>query len=184
VTEHGMETRVAIPAMHSLILAVSLAACTGVAAVIWQDMGESVNWRVTLLTTAATLTGAFCAAWLLFLWAQEAERRAGRVQAVQSSVTTCTYDALPLIPPEFGVRDARRFVTAALIRIDGRWQSRPGGNTQRAMQERGWPKEEWERAIDWLTNAGVLKWKNPLSHTQGTEWDFEALDRLMEVHRE
>jgi hypothetical protein len=87
--------------------------------------------------------------------------------------------AMPTIPLAFDARDARDFVQAALLRVNGEWQDRDGGASWRAMERKGFSRERWQQGVDWLIGAGLLQWRDPAEHRAGLCWDFEQVGRFL-----
>jgi hypothetical protein len=87
--------------------------------------------------------------------------------------------AMPVIRPAFSAHDALRFVHDALICVNGVWSDKDGGSSQREMERKKWSRGDWELAVEWLLEHGILEWKNEAAHQQGTRWNFEKLDRFV-----
>lgn len=176
-SNRSTEALVTVPALQSLISGLAGAATFGVmAAGVQLMLGGETDWRFLALGGLAVGTAGFVVVWVLLMLAHW-PRRERPAEARPASVVMDV--AMPVIPLAFDARDARDFVQAALLRVNGAWQDRDGGASWRAMERKGWSRERWQQGVDWLIGAGLLRWRDPLEHRAGLEWDFEAVQRFL-----
>ena len=172
------ESLVTVPALQSLISGLAGAAMFGVmAAGVQLMLGGETDWRFLVLGGLAVGVTGFLVMWVLLMLAHW-PRRERPVEMRQAAPVRMDV-AMPTIPLAFDARDARDFVQAALIRVNGEWQDRDGGASWRAMERKGWTRERWQRGVDWLIGAGLLRWRDPLEHRAGLCWDFDAVQRFL-----
>lgn len=175
MTDRSRENSVVVPFQQSLITGLMLALLVAVAALgVRRWAGLAYGWVEVALLAAGSFALGFAALWCVMLWALRPEReRPARVAPVAMDVS------MPTIPLAFDARDARDFVQAALLRVNGAWQDRDGGASWRAMERKGWTRERWQQGVDWLVGAGLLRWRDPAEHRAGLEWDFAAVQRFL-----
>jgi len=171
-----VESRVTVPALQSLITGLAVCVAMGIAVLSGQQVfvGQ-INWLATGLVGVACGVGGFLAVWVPMMAATWPRRV---VMPPERMVFNAEIAAVPL---SFDARDARRFVNDALLVINGQWMDKGGGASVRAMEAKGWSRERWNAAVGWLMDNGLLRWRNEAEHRAGLEWDFERLDRFMEV---
>lgn len=168
--EHNVETQVVIPMWRSLISAIAAALLFGLASIPVTD-----DWRVPVVAGAGAFALGFACVWAAYMAVTWPRREPVPPERM---VFTAEIAAVPLA---FDARDARRFVADALLRVNGQWTDKGGGASVRAMEAKGWSRERWNAAVGWLMDNGLLRWRNEAEHRAGLEWDFEKLDRFMEV---
>ena len=136
--------------------------------------GSAYGWAEVALLVAGSFGVGFAGIWALLLYALRPEReRPARVEPMRMDVS------MPTIPLAFDARDARRFIDTALLRVNGVWSDKDGGSSQREMERKGWARADWDVAVAWLLEHGILEWRNEAAHQQGTKWNFEKLDRFV-----
>ena len=174
-TNRSTESLVTVPALQSLISGLAGAAVFGVmAAAVQLMLGGEADWRYIGLGGLAVGVTGFLVMWVLLMLAHWPRReRPARVAPVAMDVS------MPVIRPAFSAHDALRFIHDALICVNGVWSDKDGGASQREMERKGWPRADWDMAVAWLLEHGILEWKNPQAHQQGTRWNFERLDRFV-----
>lgn len=156
-----------LPLRGSLGLVAVVTLCAFVL-VAWQDDGLELRRAVLV---SAIVCGSLCVGCLLMDWAI-----AHRTATVEEYAPRVQAQAPPLVlrPLAVSARDGLRFAKDALICIDGRWVERRGGASLEAMKARGWQREDWEQARDWLIAQGYLRWKGA-ERRLGTAWNLEAV---------
>ena len=174
-TNRSTESLVTVPALQSLISGLAGAAVFGVmAAAVQLMLGGEADWRYIGLGGLAVGVTGFLVMWVLLMLAHWPRReRPARVEPLRMDV------AMPTIPLAFDARDARRFIDTALLRVNGVWSDKDGGSSQREMERKGWARADWDMAVAWLLEHGILEWKNEAAHQQGTRWNYEKLDKFV-----
>lgn len=171
------EQLVAVPALQSLISGLAGAATFGVmAAAVQLMLGGETDWLMIAVGGLAVGVTGFLAMWVLLMLAHWPRRE----RPVEARPAPMRMDvAMPVIRPAFSAHDALRFVRDALVMVNGEWQDKDGGSSQREMARKGWTRDEWELAVTWLLDHGILEWRNPIAHQQGTRWNIERLNRFV-----
>lgn len=176
------ESHVVIPFQQSLISGVALAMLVGVAVLgMRRWTGSDYGWVEIALLFVASFALGFAGIWALLLYALRPERervqepRLAEPRPAQASLDV----AMPVMRPAFSAHDALRFVRDALVMVNGEWQDKDGGSSQREMARKGWSRDEWEMAVGWLLENGILEWRNPAAHQQGTRWNIQRLNRFV-----
>jgi hypothetical protein len=174
-TNRSTEALVTVPALQSLISGLAGAATFGVmAAGVQLMLGGETDWLMIAVGGLAVGVTGFLAMWVLLMLAHWPRReRPARVAPVAMDVS------MPVLRPVFSAHDALRFIHDALICVNGVWSDKDGGASQREMERKGWPRADWDMAVAWLLEHGILEWKNPQAHQQGTRWNYVALDRFV-----
>ena len=174
--ERNRESQVTVPFQQSLISGVIVALLVAVAALGVRRVTDSAyGWAEIALLVAGSFGVGFAGIWALLLYALRPERvrPVARVEPMRMDV------AMPTIPLAFDARDARRFIDTALLRVNGVWSDKDGGSSQREMERKGWARADWDMAVAWLLEHGILEWKNEAAHQQGTRWNYEKLDKFV-----
>ena len=172
------EALVTVPALQSLISGLAGAAVFGVAAASIQlALGGTTDWLTIGLGGLAVGVTGFLVMWVLLMLAHW-PRRERPVEMRQAAPMRMDV-AMPVIRPAFSAHDALRFVHDALICVNGVWSDKDGGSSQREMERKGWGRAEWDMAVAWLLEHGILEWKNEAAHQQGTRWNYEKLDKFV-----
>lgn len=162
-------------ASRSLISGVALMLLVGTGGVWALGLDD---WRTVALVGASAFSFGFFGVWALLLNYRLPRQERVMPTPAQRAMLNAEIAAVPLV---FDARDAREFVRAALLRVNGKWSDRDGGASVRAMEAKGWSRERWNMAVGWLMENRLLKWRDEAEHRAGLEWDFEKLDKFMEV---
>ena len=176
--ERNRESQVTVPFQQSLISGVIVALLVAVAALGFRRVTGSVYGLVEIaLLVAGSFALGFAGIWALLLYALRPERE--RPVEMRRAAPMRMDVSMPVVPLAFDARDARRFIHTALICVNGVWSDKDGGSSQREMERKGWARADWDMAVAWLLEHGILEWRNEAAHQQGTKWDFENLDRFV-----